>query len=132
MKDMFSLQIVTPSHSVFDGDIKKVFLKNSDGELEILANHENMIISTVPAVVTFIDSENVEKKLFVSASIVQVGNGEVVICTDAAEFPENIDFERAEKARKCAEDRIKNAQGYEKEMLKLSLTRALERLKLKR
>lgn len=132
MANTFLLKIVTPSHDVYNGDIQKLFLKNSEGELEILANHENMIMSTVPYVSSFIDSNGDKKELFISTSIVKVSKNEVVICSDAAEFAEDIDFERAEAAKKRAEERLKSPDIYDRELDKLSYLRAVERLKLKK
>lgn len=132
MANTFLLKIVTPSHDVYNGDIQKLFLKNSEGELEILANHENMIMSTVPYVSSFIDSNGDKKELFISTSIVKVSKNEVVICSDAAEFAEHIDFERAEAAKKRAEERLKSPDIYDRELDKLSYLRAVERLKLKK
>ena len=45
MANTFLLKIITPSHEVFNGEVQKVFLRNSDGSFEILANHE--IISII-------------------------------------------------------------------------------------
>ncbi|MDO5516611.1 MAG: ATP synthase F1 subunit epsilon [Clostridium sp.] len=132
MANTFLLKIVTPSHDVYDGDVQKIFLKNADGELEILANHEKMIMSTVPYVSTFVDSNGDKKELFISTSVVKVSRDEVVICSDAAEFAEDIDFERAEAAKKRAEERLKSPDIYDKELDRLSYLRAIERLKLKK
>ena len=131
MGKVFSLQINTPSHVKFEGSVQKLFLRSASGELEILAHHENMIISTVPAVTRFVQEDGEEKKMFVSSSIVQIVNGSVKIFTDAAEFPDKIDFNRAEAARERAIERLKDAESYEKEIYYSSLVRAEERLKLK-
>lgn len=132
MANTFLLKIVTPSHDVYDGDVQKIFLKNADGELEILVNHEKMIMSTVPYVSTFVDKSGDKKELFISTSIVKVSKDEVVICSDAAEFAEDIDFERAEAAKKRAEERLQSPDIYDKELDRLSYLRAVERLKLKK
>ncbi|MBE6071229.1 MAG: ATP synthase F1 subunit epsilon [Clostridium butyricum] len=132
MGKTFALKIVTPSHDVYNGNIEKLFLKNTSGELEVLANHEDMITSTVPYIMKFLDSDGEEQRLFVSSAIVYVYQGNVTICTDAAEFPEDIDFERAEKAKSRAEERLQNAEEYDKQRYTLSLARAIERLKLKK
>ncbi|MBE6062240.1 MAG: ATP synthase F1 subunit epsilon [Clostridium butyricum] len=132
MANTFLLRIVTPSHDVYNGDVQKVFLKNADGELEILANHERMIMSTVPHVSSFIDEKGNKIELFISTSIVKVSGDEVVICSDAAEFAEDIDFERAEAAKVRAQERLKSPDIYDKDLDKLSYLRAVERLKLKK
>lgn len=132
MANTFLLRIVTPSHDVYNGDVQKIFLKNADGELEILANHEKMIMSTIPHVSSFVDEQGNKKELFISTSVVKVSRDEVVICSDAAEFAEDIDFERAEAAKKRAEERLKSPDIYDKELDRLSYLRAVERLKLKK
>ena len=132
MANTFALRIVTPSHDVYNGEVEKILLKNADGQFEILAHHERMITSTVPYVSTFVDSDGNKKEIFISTSVVKVSPDEVVICSDAAEFAEDIDFERAEAAKKRAEERLKSPDIYDKELDKLSYLRAVERLKLKK
>ena len=132
MANNFLLKIVTPSHNVYEGNVEKVFLKNIDGEFEVLANHENMITSTIPNVTKFVDEKGEEKELFISTAIVNIVKGQVIICSDAAEFAEDIDFKRAEEAKKRAEEKIMSPDIFDKERVKLSLLRANERLKLRK
>ena len=131
MANSFLLRIVTPSHDVYEGLVQRVFLKNYDGEFEVLANHENMITSTVPNIARFVDDKGETHRLFISTAIVNVVKGEVIICSDAAEFAEDIDFDRAEAAKKRAEEKIMSPDIFDKERVKLALLRANERLKLK-
>ena len=131
MANNFLLKIVTPSHDVYEGLVQRVFLKNSDGEFEVLANHQNMITSTIPNITKFVDDKGTEQELFISTAIVNVVKGEVVICSDAAEFAEDIDFNRVEKAKKRAEEKMMSPDIFDKERVRLALLRANERLKLK-
>ena len=131
MANSFLLRIVTPSHDVYEGLVQRVFLKNYDGEFEVLANHENMITSTVPNIARFVDDKGEVHKLFISTAIVNIIKGEVIICSDAAEFAEDIDFDRAEAAKKRAEEKIMSPDIFDKERVKLALLSANERLKLK-
>ena len=132
MANSFLLRIVTPSHDVYEGLVQRVFLKNYDGEFEVLANHENMITSTVPNIARFVDDKGETHRLFISTAIVNIIKGEVIICSDAAEFAEDIDFDRAEAAKKRAEEKIMSPDIFDKERVKLALLRANERLKLKK
>ena len=131
MANSFLLRIVTPSHDVYEGLVQRVFLKNCDGEFEVLANHENMITSTIPSIAKFVDDKGESNELFISTAIVNIVKGEVIICSDAAEFAEGIDFNRAEEAKKRAEEKMLSPDIFDKERVKLSLLRANERLKLK-
>lgn len=132
MASTFLLKIITPNKDVYEGQVGKVFLKNDDGELEVLANHENMITTTIPSVTKFIDGQGVTKELFISTAVVSVTKGAMTICSDAAEFPEEIDFIRAEKAKERAAEKLKEPDKYDKVRDQLSLLRACERLKLRK
>lgn len=132
MANTFLLKIITPSHEVFNGEVQKVFLRNSDGLFEILANHESMITNTVPSIMKFIDKDGKENELFVSTSIVNINNNELAICSDAAEFESEIDEQRALKAKERAERRLKEPEKYNKQRAEAALIRAKERILLKR
>lgn len=132
MASTFLLKIITPNKDVYEGQVEKVFLKNDDGDLEVLANHENMITTIIPSVTKFIDDKGSARELFISTAVVNVTKDGMTICSDAAEFPEEIDFIRAEKAKKRAEEKLKEPEKYDKIRDQLSLLRACERLKLRK
>lgn len=131
MANNFLLKIVTPSRDVYNGMVQRVLLRNSDGEFEVLANHGDMITSTVPNIAKFVDENGETFEVFISTAIVNVIKDEVIICSDAVEFADDIDLERAEKAKKRAEEKILSPDLYDKERVKLSLLRATERIRLK-
>lgn len=131
MANTFLLTVTTPSHEVYTGEVEKVFLKNIDGDFEVLANHENMIASTIPCIARFKDAEGVEDELFISTSIVYINENKMTICSDAAEFEEDIDLERAEEAMQRAKKRLSEADKYNKVRAESALLRATQRLRLK-
>ena len=132
MANTFLLKITTPNKEVYTGDVEKVFLKNADGEFTVLANYENMITSTVPCIARFKDSQGIEDELFISISIVHVAGNEMTICSDAAEFEENIDEQRAQEAMKRAKKRLEEADKFNKDRAESALLRAKQRLLLKK
>ena len=132
MANTFLLTVTTPSHEVYNGEVEKVFLKNTDGDFEILANHENMIASTVPCIAKFKDAKGVDNELFISASIVHISENTMTICSDAAEFEEDIDEQRANEAMHRAKKRLEEADKYNKFRAESALHRATQRLKLKK
>ena len=132
MANTFLLTVTTPSHEVYNGEVEKVFLKNTDGDFEILANHENMIASTIPCIAKFKDAKGVDDELFISASIVQISENKMTICSDAAEFEEDIDEERAQEAMQRAKKRLEEVDKFNKFRAESALHRATQRLKLKK
>jgi F-type H+-transporting ATPase subunit epsilon len=111
MASTFLLKIITPDHEVYNDEVEKVFLKSADGDFAVLANHENMIASTIPCVAKFKDSKGIEDELFVSTSIVHIIGNVMTICSDAAEFEEDIDEQRAEQAMTRAKKRLEEADN---------------------
>ena len=128
MANTFLLKIITPDREVYSGEIEKISLKSADGGFEVYANHASMIASTIPCIARFKDAQGVDNELFISKALAQVSNNQMIICSDAAEFEEDIDVARAEDAKVRAEDRLREAGLYNKERAEAALLRAKQRL----
>jgi hypothetical protein len=59
-----------------------------------------------------------------------VHNNNAVIIVEAGERPEEIDFERAEEAKKRAEERLRGGEGIDKNRAEQALYRSIARLEL--
>ena len=132
MANTFLLTVTIPSRDVYSGEVEKVFLKSAEGDFEVLANHENMIASTVPCVARFKDAKGIDDELFISTSIVYISDNKMTICSDAAEFEEDIDEQRAEEAMQRAKKRLEEADKFNKDRAESALLRAKQRLILKK
>lgn len=132
MASTFLLKIITPDHEVYNNEVENVFLRNADGGFEVLANHANMIASTIPCIAKFKDSKGIEEELFISTSIVHISRNEMTICSDAAEFEEDIDEQRAEEAMIRAKKRLEEANKFNKDRAESAFLRAKQRLILKK
>lgn len=132
MANTFLLKIVTPDHEVYNGEVEKISLKSIDGGFEVYANHANMIASTIPCIAKFKDAKGEEDEIFISKSLVQINNNEMLISSDAAEFEEDIDEQRAEEALRRAENRLKDPDKYNKGRAEAALFRAKQRILLKK
>ena len=96
MAKTFKVKILTPSKVVVEGEIEKVFTRTSNGQLEFLAGHAPIIVSTVPCVTILHDSEGNTREIFTSKGVISISKNELTFCCDAAEFAEEIDLARAE------------------------------------
>lgn len=132
MANTFLLRIITPGREVYNGEVEKIILRSADGEFQVLANHQNIIVSTIPCIARFKDSKGNDGELFISKSLVQINNNEMVISSDAAEFEEDVDVARAEEAMRRAENRLKDPEIYNKGRAEAALFRAKQRLILKK
>ena len=124
------LEIVTPEKKVFTGDVNFVVVPGELGELGIMPNHAPLMSSLKIGLVRA-QQEGKTFKFAVSGGFVEIRNNKVTILADTAESPEEIDRERAERAKERAEKRVadKACEGYDERRAELALKRALNRLK---
>jgi F-type H+-transporting ATPase subunit epsilon len=105
MKEI-ELQIVTIEKKIYDEKVDSVSLPTQMGEIGILPNH-------VPLIANLAEGEiKIEKNkeiliLTCTGGFAQIQPNKVIVLTDAAEHAEEIDIERAEAAKKKAEETLK-------------------------
>lgn len=132
MSKYMTLNIITPDKKLYSAQIEKLITENIDGKIEILYNHINMITFLNPSITEFIEENNKKTKLFTSYGIMNVKNNTITLSCDAAEWSQEIDYERAENAKKRAEKRLKDKdKDMDVERAEAALKRALVRLQLK-
>lgn len=124
----FHLQIVTPDGEFFDGPAERVKVRTISGDVAILAGH----IPYVTALGTGEASVTVEgevRKAAASGGMLSVTPEGVRVVATTFEWAEDIDLDRAKRAKEKAEERIRKAQdARELELAKVKLSRALVRL----
>ena len=99
-------KIITPEKIVYENEIQQLTVPTIDGEITILPEHIPLI-SILKTGEMKLKDNNGEHSLSVAGGFIEVrGKNEVVVLADNAERVEEIDLERAEKARKRAEERV--------------------------
>ncbi|MBU5436722.1 F0F1 ATP synthase subunit epsilon [Tissierella sp. MSJ-40] len=132
---VFHLEIVTPDRSFFSEEVEMVIVRGIEGDLAILKDRAPLITPLkIGKIRIFQDGK--EKVAAVVDGYISVENHKTTIITEAAEWPEEIDIERAEAAKKRAEVLLKERpDGIDVARAQLALQRALNRIevgKLKR
>jgi F-type H+-transporting ATPase subunit epsilon len=101
----FTLEIVTPVRLFFNEEVEMVIARGVEGDIGIMKNHEPFITPLQIGQVKI--KQNGQYRLAaVSQGYMQVTKEKVVILSDTAEWPEEIDIERAQRARERAEKRL--------------------------
>jgi len=127
----FKLRILTNDSNVFEGEVVKLFTEDSDGKFEILANHSSLITMIIPCKTRFQSENGEEKILFISKGILKIHNKEVEILCESSEFKEEIDKDRAKKAKERAEKRLtEKSKDIDIKRAKAALLRAEIRLSI--
>jgi F-type H+-transporting ATPase subunit epsilon len=114
------LEIVTPERLVFDETVDGVTLPGSEGELGVLPNHAPLV-STLGIGELKIRAGGLEDYFAIVGGFVQVLPDKVVVMAETADLSSEIDLEKAEAARRDAEQALES--GYH-EGVDLSAARA--------
>jgi F-type H+-transporting ATPase subunit epsilon len=129
MKNILKLTIITPEKEFYSGEVLDLVTENESGRLGFLPEHIAMVTVLKPSVTTFTESDGKKLRAFTSSGILSIKNNEVNIMCDASEWPEDIDINRAEEAKKRAEMRLKENTGINMNRTEIALRRALMRIK---
>jgi F-type H+-transporting ATPase subunit epsilon len=96
-------EIVSQDRTVFEGDVDIVVLPGSDGEMGILPKHAP-ILTTLKYGIIKVRKSGEEQLFTVAGGVAEIQPDIVTVLADAAENVEEIDVNRAEEARKRAEE----------------------------
>ena len=102
MDELFELKIITPERVFYEGKVSYTSFTTMEGEVGIYAGHEPMTMLLYPGVLS-IHEESGVKKAALHAGFVEVTPESVNVLAQIAEWPEEIDRNRAEEARIRAE-----------------------------
>lgn len=100
------LQVVTPEKIAFEGEIDQISLPTKHGQITILPKHVSLV-STIIGGELIIKNGKEETLLAVYGGFVEVRKNQVRVMTDVAQRVDEIDEEKAQKARDEAQRRLK-------------------------
>ncbi len=101
------VEIVSQDRMVYEGEADIVVVPGDDGEMGILEHHAPLL-STLKIGVVKVRRRDEEQFFTVAGGVIEVQPEIVTILADAAENVEEIDVERAEAARRRAEEMLKS------------------------
>ena len=111
--------------------MRSLIVPEYDGQKEILAHHEDMVIAIDEGEMRFQPegTDNWEYAV-VGMGFVEIVNNRVTLLVETAERPEEIDVARAREAKERAEEQMRQKQSIrEYYHSRASLSRAMARLK---
>lgn len=95
--------IITQERIVFSGQVDSVNLPGSEGRMGILPNH-SPLLSTLDFGEVMVRTAGREEFFAIGGGFVEIQPDHVTILADSAEQADEIDVERAERARELAEE----------------------------
>ena len=125
----FDLQIVTPDGLMFEGKAQKVIVRTSEGDVGILAKHTDYVAAVSIGVARVFTADG-ERKGACAGGMLSVTGGVVRIAASTFEWSEDIDIDRAKRAKEKAEKRLAESKksDYEHNLAEIKLKKSLARL----
>jgi F-type H+-transporting ATPase subunit epsilon len=125
------LDIVTPERRLFAAEVDLVLAPGPEGQLGILPNHAPLITALAEGPLVVRRGEE-ELTFAIHGGYMQVLPDQVIVLADVAERAEEIDVERAETARRRAEELLGKAPPEERAAVVSALRRSQVRLRVAR
>ena len=99
--------VVSVERIVFSDSVDMVLAPGVDGVLGILPHHAPLLTTLVPGEITIRKAGQEDVFMAIGGGFIEVRPDRVTILADSAERAEEIDIERAEAARRRAEERLR-------------------------
>ena len=125
------LEIVTPEKLAYQGEVDSVQLPGSEGELGVLPHHAPLV-STLGAGELRLRKGTEDEFFAIVGGFLQVLPDKVVVMAETADMASEIDLERAQEARRKAEQALESGfvEGADLAAARASLQHALLRIRV--
>ncbi len=126
----FKLKVVTPDRMFFEGDVTRVIVRTTQGDVGILAGHIDYI-SPLGIGELRIEKDGEENISAVAGGFIKVDKSEVIILASTCERADEIDLKRAEAKKQELETEIQNIKNeHEIDLVKIKLQKAINRINI--
>ena len=128
---MMNLVIVTPERNVVGPiPVQSVTVPGAKGEMTVLPGHARLVSNLEMGTVSF-ERENGKKEFAsISDGYIEVIQDRVVVLAETLELAQEIDVERAKKAKQLAEEKLSAKEHFEEDMQKWQRKYALALIRL--
>jgi F-type H+-transporting ATPase subunit epsilon len=109
---ILKFKVITPGRIVLESDVAQVTIPTAAGEITILPDHIPLLSIVKPGVILTRQQNKEATYLAISGGFLEFHDNELTILADTAERADEIDLERAEEARKRAEEMKQNQRMH--------------------
>lgn len=126
--NLFELKIIEPDGMFFEGEGEFLEFTSVEGDMGVYKNHIPLTTILEPCVVK-IHANGETKKAAVLGGFIEIQKERITILAEDANWPEEIDVERAEAAKQRAQERLsKREAGLDVLRAEAALKRAMARI----
>ncbi|MDD6339450.1 MAG: ATP synthase F1 subunit epsilon [Butyrivibrio sp.] len=127
----FELEVMCPDRTFFKGEADMVELCTVEGEIGVYPGHIPLAAVLTPGIMT-IHNDGEVKKAALHSGFVKISQDSIMVLAEIAEWPDEIDINRANEAKLRAERRLDGSKsGIDIQRAEAALKRSLTRIALK-
>ena len=105
------LDVVSAENNLFSGEVKKIQVTGSEGELGIFPQHTPLLTAIKPGLIRIVKVDGDEEFIYLSGGILEVQPTIVTVLSDTAIRGQDLDEARAMESKRKAEEHIRNSHG---------------------
>ena len=125
---LFKVEIITPERMFYAGDAVMIEFTTTEGDIGVYKNHIPLTAVLAPGIVTITENSG-KKKAAVHSGFAEILGDKVTLLAEIAEWPDEIDKNRAQEAKMRAERRLKMKEaGLDVKRAEIALKKALIRI----
>jgi len=129
----FHLKISTPDGLKFDGEVERLRVRMIDGDVSLLAHHMDYVSAVGAGEAAILMADGQTRNAACIGGMLAMIDNEANLIATTFEWAEEIDLERAKRAKEAAQARIAAAKNDARELMlaQAKLQRALVRIVVK-
>ena len=128
---LFEVKIITPDRNFYEGKASMIEFTTTEGDIGVYKHHIPLTTVLSPGIVTITEAEE-KKRAAVHSGFAEILGDKVTLLAEIAEWPDEIDEERARAAEERAKERLSHKiEDVDVVRAEMSLREALVRLHLK-
>jgi F-type H+-transporting ATPase subunit epsilon len=124
------VEIITPKHIVFKGEVVDFAAPGVIGGFEILRNHTDFISAMTIGEIRVREEDGYDDFFATSGGFVDVHDNKVTVLAETCEKASDIDINRAKEAHEKALKKMEERSSYDVEQVKKALLRAQNRISI--
>ena len=127
----FALKVMCPDRTFFEGEADMVEMNTTEGYIGVYPGHIPIATVIAPGILV-IHNDGETKRAALHSGFARISPDNIMILAEVAEWPDEIDLNRAEEARVRAERRLSGTEsGIDIKRAEAALKRSLTRISIK-
>mgnify|MGYP002711493640 FL=1 len=107
----FALKVMCPDRTFFEGEADMVEMNTTEGYIGVYPGHIPIATVLAPGILV-IHNNGESKRAALHSGFARISPDDIMILAELAEWPDEIDLNRAEEAKVRAERRLSGTQSY--------------------